>query len=139
MKNIPSPGFFKFPSAIQKIHILLSHLCFIAIIYLYIANTPNKRKENINRHVLPQCLWFIRNYLCRVFSPISFATLWTAACQTPLSMEFSRQEYWSGFSFSSPRHLPGSGIEPVSPKLACRFFTTKPTGKPPKIYMHSFT
>ena len=40
-----------------------------------------------------------------------------AACQTPLSMEFSRQEYWSGESFPSPGDLPNPGIEPGSPTL----------------------
>ena len=37
---------------------------------------------------------------------------WTEACQTPLSMEFSRQEYWSGQPFPSPGHLPNPGIKP---------------------------
>ena len=44
-----------------------------------------------------------------------FAALWTAALQAPLSMGFSRQEYWSGLSFPTPGGLPDSGIEPVSP------------------------
>ena len=39
------------------------------------------------------------------------------ACQAPLSMEFSRQEYWSGLPFPSPRDLPNPGIEPRSPAL----------------------
>ena len=39
------------------------------------------------------------------------------ACQAPLSMEFSRQEYWSGLPFSSPGDLPDPGIEPRSPAL----------------------
>ena len=41
----------------------------------------------------------------------------TVACQAPLSMEFSRQEYWSGFPFPSPGYLPHPGIEPGSPAL----------------------
>ena len=41
--------------------------------------------------------------------------LWTVACQAPLSMGFSRQEYWSGSPFPSPEDLPNPGIEPVSP------------------------
>ena len=41
-----------------------------------------------------------------------FATSWTAAYQAPQSMEFSRQEYWSGLPFPSPRDLPDPGIEP---------------------------
>ena len=43
-----------------------------------------------------------------------FVTLWTVACQSPLSMGFSRQEYWSGLPFPSPGALPDPGIEPVS-------------------------
>ena len=48
----------------------------------------------------------------------------------PLSMEFSRQEYWSGLPFPSPENLPNPGIKPVSPALTGRFFTTEPPGKP---------
>ena len=61
-----------------------------------------------------------------------FATPWTIACQAPLSMGFSRQEYWSGLPFPAPGDLPNPGIEPtspVSPALAGRFFTTEPPGK----------
>ena len=43
-----------------------------------------------------------------------FVTLWTVACQVPLSTEFSRQEYWSGLPFPPPGDLPGPGIEPPS-------------------------
>ena len=44
----------------------------------------------------------------------SFATPWTVAHQAPLSMEFSRQKYWSGLSFPFPGDLPDPGIEPES-------------------------
>ena len=57
---------------------------------------------------------------------------WTIAHQAPLSLEFSRQEYWSGLPFPAPGALPDQGIEPVSPAsptLASRFFTTAPPGK----------
>ena len=47
----------------------------------------------------------------------SFTTPWTVACQAPLSMEFARQEYWSGLPFPSPKDLPNLGIEPESPVL----------------------
>ena len=56
-----------------------------------------------------------------------FAALLTVACQAPLSMEFSRQEYWSKFPFPTPEDLPDTGIELMalmSPTLAGRFFFT---------------
>ena len=59
-----------------------------------------------------------------------FATPWTVAPQPLLSMEFSRQEYWSGLPFPPPGALPNPGIEPaslMSPSLAGGFFTTSAT------------
>ena len=44
-------------------------------------------------------------------------TRWTVACQAPLSMKFSRQEYWNGLPSNSPGDLPNPGIEPISPAL----------------------
>ena len=46
-----------------------------------------------------------------------FATPWTIARQSPLSIELSRQEYWSGLPLPSPGALPDPGIEPMSPAL----------------------
>ena len=57
-------------------------------------------------------------------------TPWTVACQAPLSMGLFRQEYRSGLPFPSPGGLPDPGINPMSPALASRFFTTEPPGKP---------
>ena len=54
-----------------------------------------------------------------------FAILWIGAHQAPVSMEFSRKEYWGGLPFSTPGNLPDPGIEPaslVSPALAGDFF-----------------
>ena len=59
-----------------------------------------------------------------------FATLWTVAYQAPSSMEFSRQEYWSGLPFPSPGDLPDLGIEPVFLALAGGFLTVEPLRKP---------
>ena len=73
--------------------------------------------------------------LCRV---CFFVTPWVVACQDPLSVEFSRQEYWSGLPFPSPGHLLDPGIELVSPALAGRFFTTAPSGKPCVVYIAIF-
>ena len=59
-----------------------------------------------------------------------FVTPWTVAPQSPLSMEFSRVEYWNGLPFSPPGDFPDPGIKPMSPALAGRFFTAEPPGKP---------
>ena len=57
-----------------------------------------------------------------------FTTLWTIVCQAPLSMGFSRQEYWSGFPFSSPGDLPNPGIKPGSPSLQAYFLPAELPG-----------
>ena len=59
-----------------------------------------------------------------------FATLWTVAGQAPLSMGFSRQEYWSGLPFPSPGDLPNPGIEPWSPAWQADALSSEPPGKP---------
>ena len=62
-----------------------------------------------------------------------FVTLWTVVYQAPLSMEFSRQEYWNGLPFPTPGDPPNPGIKtksPTSPSLASRFFNTASYGKP---------
>ena len=58
------------------------------------------------------------------------ATPWTVAYQAPPSMGFSRQEYWSGLPFPSPRDLPNPGLEPGSPALEVDALTSEPPGKP---------
>ena len=58
-----------------------------------------------------------------------FATPWTVAYKAPLSMEFSRQEYWSGLEFPSPGDLPDSGIELGSPALQADALPSEPPGK----------
>ena len=64
-----------------------------------------------------------------------FAAPWFA-CLVPLSMGFSRQEYYSGLPFPSPEDLSYSGIEPMSltsPALAGRFFTANATWEVPDL------
>ena len=58
------------------------------------------------------------------------ATPWTITPQAYRSMEFPRQEDWSGLPFPIPGDLPDPGIEPISPVLVGVFFTTEPWGKP---------
>ena len=80
--------------------------------------------------------------MCVVLSRFScvqlFVTPWAVACQAPLSMEFSRQEYWSRVPFPPPGDLADPGIKQVSlktPALACRFFTSRATWEAQIKYM----
>ena len=66
-------------------------------------------------------------FSCSVVSN-TFETAWTVACQAPLSMGFSRQEYWGGLPFPSPRDLPDPGIEPESPALQADSLPTELRG-----------
>ena len=59
-----------------------------------------------------------------------FATPWTVAYQSPLSMGFSRQEYWSGLPFPSPGDLPDPGVKPRSSALQADTLPSEPPGKP---------
>ena len=61
-----------------------------------------------------------------------FAAPWTVTLQTPLSMEFSRQEYWNGLQFPTAGYLPDLWIEPASPALSSGFFITVPPGLLPE-------
>ena len=67
----------------------------------------------------------------------SFATPWTVSHQVPLSMGFSRQEYWSGLPLPTPGDLPDPGIKPtslVSPALAGSVFAISATWEDSQIY-----
>ena len=65
-----------------------------------------------------------------------FATPWTVACQAPLYMEFSRQEYWSGLPCPSPGDLPDPEIEPRSPAMQGDRLLFELPGKPPIVNSH---
>ena len=72
-------------------------------------------------------------YVCGGLDAKSCPTLetpWTVARQAPLSMGFSRQEYWSGLPFPSPGDLPNPGIEAGSPALQAGSLLTELRGKP---------
>ena len=59
----------------------------------------------------------------------STGTPWTIACQAPQSIEFSRQENWSGLPSPSPGDLPNPGIDPGSPALGADSLLSEPPGK----------
>ena len=87
--------------------------------------TPTDRQLDIaNSHFFFFCSKQEHNCLkVKVLVPYSLirvllsVTPWIVACQVPLSMEFSRQEYWSEMPFPSPGYLPNPRIEPGSPTL----------------------
>ena len=69
--------------------------------------------------------------VCELLSCVwLFATPQTVTLQASLSMEFSRQEYWSGLPFPSPEDLPNPGVEPRSPALQADSLPAEPQGKP---------
>ena len=71
---------------------------------------------------------------CQSLSPVQlFATLWTVAHQAPLSMEFSRQEYWSGLPFPFPRFLPDPEIEVSPPAFQVDSSLSGTPGKPQQV------
>ena len=81
-------------------------------------------------------MWVLSHFSCVQI----FATPWTVARQTPLSMAFSRKEYWSGLPCPPSGNLPDSGIEPASltsPAWASRFFTTS-EAQPYRIFLQNF-
>ena len=74
-------------------------------------------------------------------SYLALVTPWTVAHHTPLSMGFSRQEYWSELPFPSPGYLPDPGIEPMSLAWQVDSSPLSHLGSPFTIYtleMHSF-
>ena len=85
------------------------------------------------------CIYIcIVSHACSVVSNF-FATLWMVTHNSPTSMGFSRQEYWSWLPFPFPGDLPHPGLEPtgsVAPELAGEFFTTESPRKP-YIYIYA--
>ena len=116
------------------------HGIFQAIVLEWIAisfsrGSSRPRDQTQVSHIVDRrfTVWATREVLMKVKSLSHvqlFATPWTVAYQAPLSMGFSRQEYWSGLPFSSPGDLPNPGIEPESPTLWADALTSEPPGKP---------
>ena len=75
--------------------------------FLYILFYWSARPSVVIRSLLCMCMRAVSLSCVRLF-----AAPWTVAHQAPLSVGFSRQEYWSGFPFPSPGDLPGPGMEP---------------------------
>ena len=87
-----------------------------------------KTQKNRKRMCIYSFLDYSIHVYCLVakWCPTLFATPWIVSRQAPLSMEFPRQEYWSGLLFPPPGGLPDARIQPASPALAGRFLTAEP-------------
>ena len=82
----------------------------------------------LQRLQLPQSLWWVGGrWVTKLY--LTLTTPWTVACKAPLSMGFSRQEYWSGLPFLSPGNLPNPENEPGSPALQADSLPTELQGK----------
>ena len=89
-------------------------------------DSPGKN-TGVGCHFLLQCIQVKVKLPSHVWL---LATPWTAAYQAPPSMEFSRQEYWSGLPFPPPEDLPNPGIEPASPVFPVFEADSSPLKKP---------
>ena len=87
------------------------------------VNADRLKKKNIT------VSWLVWFGLVAKLCP-TLATPWTIACQAPLSVGFSREEYWSGLPFPLPGYLPNPGVEPGYPALQAGSLPTEPPGKP---------
>ena len=129
-----SPRSYWLPVLCGKVYILI-HTKYVSFIKIYTIERFNVCLKPANP------LWPNYTSFCCAKSLQSYLTLCDLmdciARQTPLSLGFSRQEYWSGLPFSSPRDIPDPGIEPVSLislALAGRFFTTSATWEAPILH-----
>ena len=92
----------------------------LSLVYLSGKHIPGGKGNKVGWLGKSRSPWFEKNQVLVIqLCP----TLCDPCTQSPLSMEFSRQEYWSGLSFPSPGNLPNQGIEPRSPALPADFFT----------------
>ena len=118
-----------FSFSLETMHIFNSFLISSVICWLF-------RSVLFSLHMFSIFNSFIFPAVVGCLVAKSFPTLvapWTVACQTPLSVELSRPEYWSWLPFPSPENLPNSGIEPGSPALQADSLPTELQGKPPHL------
>ena len=121
-----------------------SRICFVKHLLLrYLSFEPSSRLQKTICLVIglpstwrmgevqpPFCGNVSRLSVLRCSAVSDSVTSWTEAFQALLSVENFQQEYWSGLPIPPLVHLPNPGMEPMSPALAGRFFTTPPPGKP---------
>ena len=115
-------------------HVALVNFSWVKMSFLSFAvNIIGKWVINLNCEKCRFIFRLLTTYYISELKSLShvrlFATPWTVAYQAPLSMGFSRQEYWSGLPFPSPEDLPDPGIEPGSPTQWADALPSEPPGK----------
>ena len=122
-----------------SIHLKVQTTLFSYVIYTRIFWSDVKKQSYGNsggRNKLGDWDWYIHMWMWKLLSHVQlFATLWTVACQAPLSMGFSRQKYQSGLPFPPTGDLPNPGIDLRSPLTAGKSLLSETPGK--HIYMLS--
>ena len=128
--------FWKAPAVWMSVYVCLC-VCMWACVN--VQGCPLQYCSWAKNQTLPNCplirKWFQKSYshsvrVCSVACHVQlFVNLRTVAHQAPLSMMFSRQEYWSGLPFPPLGDLSNTGIKPMSPALQASSFTTEPPGK----------
>ena len=98
--------------------------CFISFLIFLMCRYIYMLPKKIN--TVPAFSFWKKVKVLVTHSCQTVVTPWTVAHQAPLSMGFSRQEYWSGLPFPSPGDLPDPGIEPVSPTLQVDYLLSEP-------------
>ena len=101
--------------------------------WMWRISSPIPDRLNQNPHLTVTSRWdHTRVFLCLVLSCVQlFATPWTVALQAPLSMRFSRQEYWNGLPCPPPGDLSNPRVKPRSPALQVDSLPSEPPGKTP--------
>ena len=126
--RLPLPSFASYVTIGKALTSL--RLCSFYYKVQIIADSRDYKNPSIRWEIFSDLFACVLSHFSRVQL---FATTWTIACQAPLSMGFSRQEYWSGLS-CLPGDLPHPGIEPrslTSLALAGGFFTSRATWEAP--------
>ena len=144
---------FPTPGDLSDPEINLFYFIIFNILIFFLSSDPHNNTESWKGRDYYLLCVHVSVYVCvcvcvcvcmlSLFSRVQlFATPWSVALQTPLSIGFFRQEYWSRLSCPPPGDLPDPGIEPMSlmpPALAGGFFTTSTTWEalaPRKLRLH---
>ena len=129
-----SSQYLPYPSPPSTVFIAFSE-CFLLPVFLFLLTLSvnlqgNKFHFRISLLLASPFTWGLAMWVKSLSHVWLFATPWTVAHQAPPSMEFSRQEHWSGLPFPPPGDHPDPAIELRSPALQTETLLSEPPGKP---------